>query len=154
MSWTSFEKKLSETRFDFTEEQLKNLKMACTNLYEILKFVFDSPRRLYKPYTSLTRYKFEKERLYTSPSDFYSFRYNDVLIQIHFRQNRFYSIGVYGMEFPELEKEPKLKHETVFSNGFHYYGHFSRNEFKSCVMYFENLCFNYVKTVINERGLF
>lgn len=149
MSWIDFEKKLQNARFDFTDEQLKNLKLACTNMYEILKYVFDSPRKLYRPYNSLTDYKVKKEHYFTSPSDFYSFRYDNVLIQIHFRYKRFYSVGVFGYEFLDDSfmklKSEKSNHEKSFSNGFHYYGWFSRNEFNSCIDLFNLIVNRYLE---------
>lgn len=156
MPWTDFEKKIKNTRFEFTEEQLKNLKIASANMYEILKYVFDAPRRLYKPYNSLEDYKVKKERLYTSPSDFYSFRYDNVLIQIHYRFNRFYSVGVFGYQFgfdnleDDLPVSEKMRFEKVFSNGFYYYGSFSRNEFSKCVDMFENLISRYMREIHKE----
>lgn len=143
MSWVDFEKKIKTARFDFTEEQLKNLKLACTNMYEILKFVFDSPRKLYKPYNSLTDYKVKREHYFTSPSDFYSFRYDSILVQIHYRYKRFYSVGVFGYEFISDDliklRSEKNNHEKSFSNGFSYYGFYSRNEFNTCVDLFNTI---------------
>lgn len=156
MAFIDFEKKIKETRFDFTEEQLKNLKLACTNMYEILKFVFDSPRRYYKPYNSLYDYKVKREHYYTSPSDFYSFRYDNILVQIHFRFKRFYSVGVFGYElmsddFLEL-KTQKTNHEKSFSSGFSYYGQFTRNDFQSCVDLF-NLVVKRLITIFSSEEL-
>ena len=65
MAWLDFQKDIENCRFDFSEEQLKNLKIACSDLYSILKFVFDSPRklsRLEKPYSSYENAKIYKEK--------------------------------------------------------------------------------------------
>lgn len=153
MPWTDFERKLADTRFEFTEEQLRTLKLSCANMYEILKLIFSAPRRHHRPFSSVSDYKFKLQRLYTSPSNFYTFTYKNVQIEIHFRFSRFYSVAVSGYRFPPLffKEFPKRYHEIAFSSGFTYYGEFTRDDFDCVVDLFDRCVLYYLYRVRESR---
>lgn len=152
--WKDFEEKIKNCRFDFTEEQLRNLKISCTELYRILKFVFDSPRKLQRPYTSVDRYKFEKERVYQSPSDYYHYRDDTICIELR-KRRQIYSLAVFGRFIPEgLNFEEFIGHEKEFSGGFNYYGRWSLHQFYTAVYTFNYVVRQYINDKMNSEALF
>lgn len=155
MSWTNFESDLKNCRFEFSEDQLRNLKSSCTDMYKILKFVFDSPRKLQKPYTSLDQYKYTKERKLQSPSDFYSFRDDEVQIQLWKRRNAFYSVAIFGDFIPEgVNFEYFVGHEKQFSCGFNFYGKWLPSEFSQAVDTYKYIVRQYIQKTFDDKRLF
>lgn len=154
MDWNKFEEDIKNCRFDFTEEQLRNLKSSCTEMYRILKFVFDSPRKLVRPYNSLERYKFEKERVYQSPSEYYHYRDNENQIQLWKRRNG-YSVAVCGPFRPDgVNFEAFIGHEKKFSQGFNFYGLFTRDRFTSAVYCYNFIVRQYIQQKFDSEALF
>lgn len=155
MSYLDFEKTLRQTRFDFSENQLITLKNSCTELYRVLKFVFDSPKKLQKPYTSLEEYRFRKERMYQSPSDFYHYRDNEVEIKLWKRLGRFYSVAVYGNFTPQgINFDAFIGHEKEFSQGFMFYGKFLQKEFSKAIDVFNYTVKQYIQKKQDDVSLF
>lgn len=148
MSWTNFERDIKNCSFDFTDSQLKRMRVAITDLYSIFKFVFDSPRKLQRPYSSLTDYKFKQEKRLQSPEDFYLFKHDNVMIFVKCRHKSLYSVACTGFTPQFREKVEKIGYEYTFSAGFDYYGSFTRREFASCVKLFYDIVLEFVS---NER---
>lgn len=157
MAWLDFEEQLKNARFDFSEEQLKNLKIACTDLYSILKFVFDSPRKLAtveKPYKSYTEAKFKRERMYQSPSDFFNFRHDDVVISVSCRRKKFYSLVIVGFDYDKITKTPYDRYEKTYAKGVTYYGLWSRTQFWTCVSVWRQCVYDFLKHRFDYVSLF
>ena len=79
MSWKNYENDIKNSSFVFTDNQLMRMKESITELYSIFKFVFDSPRKLKRPYSSLNNYKFRRERMFQSPDEFFKFQHDNVM---------------------------------------------------------------------------
>lgn len=155
MSFEDFSAQVRQSRFDFTENQLVTMRNSVTELYKVLKFVFDSPRKLQKPYTSLEEYKFKRERLLQSPSDFYSFRDDTIEIKIWKRRGNVYSIAVFGDFIPEgINFDAYTGHEKEFSQGFMFYGRFGVKEFSTCVTVFNYTVKQYIQKKQDSEALF
>lgn len=141
IDWNKFRKEVENARFDFTESQFKRMKEDITDLYQLFKFAFDSPRKRLQPYTSLSDYKFKKERMYQSPDMFYSFSYDHVRIFVA-RRGKMFSVGACGGYLPHdsiAKKVYKKQIEHIFSNGVDFYGVFFRKEFSKCVLLWRTL---------------
>ena len=151
MSWSNFEKDIKNARFDFTENQLVRMKESITELYSIFKFVFDSPRKLERPYNSLAAYKYKRERMYQSPDEFYKFQHDNVLIFIHCRNKKTYSVAVTGYKPFNCNKELKQRYESYFSAGFDFYGSFTRDDFSLCRSLFYDIVQDFVSDCITPE---
>lgn len=148
MSWDTFESNIKRTRFDFSENQIQRLRVNFSEIYSILKYVFDSPRINRRVYTSLEDYRFKKEKLFQSPDLFYNFRFDDVHIFISCRRKSLYSVGVENYSFESIcKKNEKFAFEHNFSCGIDFYGSFDRHHFSECVALFSLL----VKTVMYDN---
>lgn len=135
INWKKFRKEIENAHFDLSDSQFKRMRENISELYGIFKFCFDSPRRQLKPYTSLSDYKFKKERMLQSPDDFYSFHYDHVHIFIA-RRGRSFSVGACGGYIPHdsLAKQVLKKEiEHIFYCGVDFYGVFFPSEFSKCV---------------------
>lgn len=148
MSWTNFEKDIKNCSFEFTDSQLKRMRTNITELYSILKFVFDSPRRVQRPYSSVKNYQLKQERRFQSPDEFYSFKHENVLIFVQCRRKSLYSVACCGFTPLFREKVQKFGYEQTFSSGFDYYGSFTRFEFGECVKLFYDIVLEFIS---NER---
>ena len=154
MDWNKFEEDIKNSRFDFTENQLKTLKTSCTELYRLLKFVFDSPRKLTRPYNSMEQYRFQRERVYQSPSDYYQFRNNETEIKIWKRKNG-YSVAVCGDFVPtSVNFSAFVGNEKTFSQGYRFYGVWPRQQFENCVYTFQFVVREYILSLHNNMALF
>lgn len=150
MSWDYFVNNMKKTHFDFTENQLERLRVNFTEIYSILKFVFDSPRVNRRVYTSLDDYRTKKEKLYQSPDLFYNFRHDDTHIFICCRRKSSYSVGVENYSFESISKKvEKFNFEHTFTVGIDFYGAFNRQHFNECVDLFSLL----VKTVLIDSEI-
>lgn len=136
IDWNKFKRQIENARFDLSDSQFKRMKEDIADLYSIFKFCFDSPRKRLQPYTSLSDYKFKKERLLQSPDDFYSFRYDHVRIFVARRGKYTFSVGACGGYLPHgsiAKKVNKKEIEHIFSNGVDFYGVFFTKEFSKCI---------------------
>lgn len=149
------EKIKNMSTYDFSDNELCNFREAINVLYKVLKHVFDSPRRIPRVYNTPVAYELSREKLYQSPDDFYKFTSDNVVICIRFRA-RFncYSVGVLGTKVDsDFLHKMNIKtdyleiNKDVFSQGFTYYGSFTRGKFHECVA----LYFSFVKWFIQNR---
>lgn len=148
MSWSNFEKDIKNCSFEFTDSQLKRMRSNITELYSIFKFVFDSPRKMQRPFSSVQNYKFKQERRLQSPDEFYNFKHDNVLIFISCRRKSSYSVACCGFTPAFRNKVLKKGFESFFSSGFDYYGNFNRQSFSECVNLFYHIVIEFVS---NER---
>lgn len=134
MSMYDFIQNIKESRFDFKDSELNNLRIACTDMYKILKGIFDTPRRE-KKYTSVQNYKILQERKYRYPDEFYKFDFNNIVVAIYRRRGDKYSVGVQGITINDV---PAMKTDTEkeFLGGFDFFGEFKRDRFAECIELF------------------
>lgn len=126
--------------FDFTDEQVKQFKSNLTDLYKLLKDVFDRPRRQPLLYSSYVDYKIKRQRLYSHPDTFYNFTFDNINVHIARRIHGIFSVAVHGITVND--KVYKLlgspddylsTSERDYSCGFVYYGHFVLSDFQKAV---------------------
>lgn len=152
MSMTDFIKNVQKAPYNFSEDQLKMLRCSITDLYKLLKEVFDSPRKNYRPFTSVSMYKAKIEELYQSPSDYFCFKDKEVVIRIALRQGSHYSVATCGLPLDSktfhFASSAATENERLFMAGFHFFGYFPRSDFKNCL----DLYYEIVRTYVNEQS--
>lgn len=144
------------SHYAFNDNELMTFRQNISELYKVLKRVFDTPRRLPRCYNSLTAYKLSRERRYSSPSDFYHFSDDNVYITICYRtRRRCFSVGVIGWSVPNRFINSNLSNsEHEFSQGFLYYGDYSRKDFDSCIKLWRDIVSDYIKNKFLNEELF
>lgn len=147
------EYRIRDSQLPFTDNEIKLLKQNITDIYKLLKTVYDRPSLLEKPYNSLTHYKIKKQRLFYRPEEFYRFTCDEIEIHILKRRGGFYSVALIGFvpdskilkDFEKLQNMSPV--EVNYSCGYSYYGFFKPSEFVNCV----NLFYKLVFTVLAKR---
>ena len=137
-----FDRFAHTSRLDFNDEQLKVLRSASYDIWNVLKPLFekDSNGRI-RPYNSITDYQLKQELKLDRPSDYFVFKHDKTVIEIALRRKQVYSVAVCGftpkdkclnlaMSVPDSWISPS---EQEFSNGYFFYGRFNRKDFSQCV---------------------
>lgn len=145
---------LKNYTFDFSDGQVKQFKSLISDLYKLLKDVYDRPRRQYQKYSSFIDYKVKRQRVYVRPDEFYRFVFDNITIQIVRRQHNIFSVAVSGVK--PNEKIYRLlgnpdnyfsPSERDYSCGLVFYGHYLASHFNECVETFNKIVacivFNY-----------
>lgn len=156
MAESKFDRFAHTSRLDFNDEQLKVLRSASYDIWNVLKPLFERQSNgLVRPYNSLTDYELKRELRFDRPSDYYVFKHDNVVIEIALRRKQVYSVAVLGftprdkclnlaMKVPDAWISPS---EQEFSNGYHFYGRFNRQHFSECVDLWLKMIINYLFSV-------
>lgn len=131
---------LKNYTFDFTDEQVKQFRSNISDLYKLLKDVFDRPRRQPLIYNSYIDYKVKRQRIYQHPDTFYNFTFDNINVHVARRVRSVYSVAVHGVKVSDklfkLLGNPDSyisSSERDFSCGFIYYGRFPLSQFQKVV---------------------
>lgn len=151
----NFDKFAYTSRLDFNDEQLKVLRSASFDIYNVLKPLFERKNGIVRPYNSLTDYQLKKQIKLDRPSDYFVFKHDNVIIEIALRRSLIYSVAVLGFKptdrcLNELMKVPDdwlTTSEKDFSNGYYFYGRFNRQHFSDCVDLWLKMIINYLFSV-------
>lgn len=149
MSLQDFELNIKEySNYDFSDEQLKVFRSDITEIYSILKNVFDRKRKD-RPYTTVAMYKFKREQRFQRPDEFYHFQSDNVEIHIARRKGNKYSVAVTGFS-PDNYTSLKYNLDSIekkFSSGFDYYGLYDVSAFNEVICLFHNIIKSYIFTL-------
>ena len=100
---------LKNYTFDFSDGQVKQFRSLISDLYKLLKDVYDRPRRQYQRYSSFVDYKVKRQRIYLRPDEFYRFVFDN--ITVHNKLNHNYNHAQKKKyNYPDFQDIYKLFH--------------------------------------------
>lgn len=138
---------MPRSTFDLSVDQMRQLKVSCTDLYKILHFIFSANKVIERPVNSVYAKRIMLEKRFQRPSDYYNFKDEEVNICLTLRRGSFYSVACCGFTPEGVNLDFMTGSENEFSAGFNYYGRFSRNDFFKALR-----CWRYVvKQYINKK---